>query len=138
MNRSLAALAAASMIVASVPSLGFAEETTTTATDSVSSTSTSTGNDWKRPCENLTGLLKAQCIVKNNPGRGAKKDRVERRNDNKVLRLTSECKDKEGQEQIKCMRQKRIKHEVRPAVKRVIKRTIRGKTVESSTSSASN
>ncbi len=130
MNRSLAALAAAAMLAASVPSVGFAEETTTVDATVTSETS---GNDWKKPCENLTGLLKAQCIVKHNPGAKRKKDRMERRSDDKALNRTSRCMAFEGKEKIACIRKLNAKTARKPASN--IRRTIRGKVIEMSTES---
>ena len=154
MNRSLAALAAGAMLIASSP-LGFAQDASSSSSVSSSSTSSISsessvsssssslekGNEWMRPCIELTGLRKAQCIVKHNPGRGNKKDRVQRRTDDKALRLSANCKDKEGMERVKCIRthgKKGIKTMVRKAVRHEMKRTIRGKLVESSSSSTSN
>ncbi len=160
MNRTLAAVAAAAMLASSLPTVGFADESSSSAASSTSASSESsvsstassasattstvsgerTGPAWQRPCDDLKGLRKAQCIVKHNPGKGNKKDRVERRTDDKALRLVSECKEKTGAEKIACVRRigKGIKKEVRKAIKQRVQRTIRGKKVEASTSSASN
>ena len=163
MNRSLAALAAGAMLLASAPTLGLAEESSSASSASSSSVSSSSssvssasssassvtsssssfdGPSWMVPCKDLTGLKKAQCIVKHNPGKGnKKKDRVERRNDDKVLRLSADCQDKEGSEKAECIRKHGkhgIKNEIRPPLKRVLKRTIRGKMQEIRTSSASS
>lgn len=134
------------MLAASAP-LGFAQSASSesasstpassaAASSAAVSSSTSShepGNEWMRPCDNLTGLKKAQCIVKHNPGKGHKKDRVERRTDDKALRITTDCKDKEGSDLVKCVRmngKKGIKT-VRQNLKSII-RTIRGKTLERS------
>ncbi len=161
MNRSLAALAAGAMLLASAPTVGFADESSSSSsTSSVSSSSSSSvssssssssassesssstySKGWQKPCDELKGLLKAQCIVKHNPGRGNKKDRQERMNDGKALRLSSDCQDKEGAEKVQCIRthgKKGIKTMIKKAVKREIMRTVRGKKVEDSSSSESS
>ena len=77
--------------------------------------------------------------MQHNPGKGnKKKDRVERKNDDKVLRLTSDCSALLGMDKVKCLRnhgKAGIKHEIKKAVKRAIMHTLRGKTVEDSESS---
>lgn len=163
MNRSLAALAAGAMLLGSSP-LALAQDSSSSSvssssTSSVSSTSSSSvssstssvsssssslekGNEWMRPCLELKGLTKAQCIVKHNPGKGNKKDRIERRNDAKIVRLKSDCADKDGMQKVKCLRtsgRKGLKTLIRKVNNKLDKvRTVRGKVVESSTSSASN
>lgn len=155
MNRSLAAIAAGAMLLASAPTLGFAEEasssssssstssvssdassssvtssSSSSATSSVSSESSSSldgKKEWMRPCVELKGLLKAQCIVKHNPGKKNKKDRVERQNDDKVLNRAAKCEGKEGKEKVECLRKHGMKSLIKKAVKNEIKRTIRGK-----------
>ena len=80
--------------------------------------------------------------MKHNPGKGNKKDRIQRRNDAKVIRLGSDCADKEGMQKVKCLRtsgKKGLKTLIRKVNNKLDKvRTLRGKIVESSTSSASN
>lgn len=155
MNRSLAALAAGAMLIASSP-LGFAQDASSSSsvssssTSSVSSESSSSsvsssssslerGNEWMRPCIELTGLRKAQCIVKHNPSKSTKKDRTERRNDARVVRLKSDCADKEGMQKVKCLRtsgKKGLKTLIRKVNNKMDKmRTIRGKMFERSESS---
>lgn len=162
MNRSLAALAAGAMLLASAPTLGFADEMSASSSSSSSSTSVSSSSSsssvtsssssmtsssssstyskaWQAPCDELKGLLKAQCIVKHNPGKGNKKDRVQRKNDDKVIRLSGDCAALEGMEKVKCLRthgKAGIKHEIKKAVKKAIMRTIRGKDVEESSDSS--
>ncbi len=141
MNRSLAALAAAAMLAASLPSVGFADDAATSTTSASGSTVVEKGPDWMKPCLALTGLLKAQCIAKHNPGKGNKKDRVTRRGLVRAVQIASDCADKEGQEKIECIRQngrRGIKHLVRKAAKTDLLRTIRGKLQSSSSSSASS
>lgn len=147
MNRSLAALAAGAMLLASAPTLGLAEDVVDSDADSSSTSSETTtsssfdGPEWQRPCQALNGLLKAQCIVKHNPGKGNKKDRLHRKAESTGLRLNSDCAASEGAEKVKCLRthgKKGIKTFVRKAVKREMMRTVRGKKVEASSSSAAN
>jgi hypothetical protein len=94
-----------------------------------------------KPCDDLKGLLKAQCIVKHNPGKGNKKDRLEKKIDEKVKLLSADCADKEGNAKVACMRRnekKAVKAVIKKAVKHEIKRTIRGKKLEASSSSESS
>lgn len=160
MNRPLAALAAAAMLAASVPSLGFAEESSSDSASSMSSESSSessasseasssssssassmenTGPAWMKPCLELTGLKKAQCITKHNPGKKApKKDRILRRTEDKALRLNTDCSQKQDMARVKCLRtsgKKGIKTLIRKVDnKRDLIRTIRGKKIETPTS----
>lgn len=168
MNRSLAALAAAAMFAASVPTIGFADEssssssstssvssssvsssssTSTTSSSSVSSASSSSvssherGNEWKKPCDDLKGLTKAQCIVKHNPGKGNKKDRMQRRTEDKALRINADCASMEGAERLKCVRQngkRGIKSFIMKKSKYDQEHTIRGVKVKASSSSESS
>lgn len=165
MNRSLAAIAAGAMLLASAPTLGFAEEassssssssTSSVSSDASSSSVTSSSSssvtssvssesssldakkEWMRPCDELKGLLKAQCIVKHNPGKKIKKDRVERQNDDKVLNRSAKCEGKEGKEKVECLRKHGMKSLIKKAVKEEIKRTIRGKVRDGRSSSESS
>ena len=149
MNRSLAAIAAGAMLLASAPTLSFAEEassSSSSSTSSVSSTSSSSSEDrgpsWMKPCLELKGLLKAQCIVTNNPGKGNKKDRVMRNAEDKALRLSGDCEDKEGSEKVECIRKngrRGIKHLTRTSAnKEGLRRTIRGRLQEWFDSSSSD
>lgn len=122
MKRFFAVLTTAAMIAA--PSLSFATEDTT-ETSSAASTA--------KPCDALLGLRKAQCLAKIRLERKKKKDRVQRRNDAKVLDRISTCREKTGSEKIACM--KRFRNTLksgRKPVQRIIQRTVRGKVVESS------
>lgn len=73
--------------------------------------------------------------MKHNPGKGNKKDRIQRKNDGKALRLSSDCSDKEGAEKVKCIRmqgKKGIKKLIRKVDnKHDLIRTLRGKAVRS-------
>ncbi len=126
MRRSLAAFAAATLLASSMPAIGFAEESTADPTTETTEASVSS----TRPCDDLKGLRKAQCIAKHRPKKHADNDRVKRQNNRAVLDLLVRCKELEGAERIRCMRLhgKAVKKVVRKA----IIRTVRGKPVETS------
>ncbi len=93
-----------------------------------------------KACDDLKGLLKAQCIVKHNPGKGNKKDRVQRRNDDKSLRINAECASMEGKDRLKCLRQngkRGIKAFIMKKSKFDQEHTIRGQKVKASSSESS-
>lgn len=94
------------------------------------------GPAWMKPCNDLTGLKKAQCIVKHNPSKGKKKDRVQRMNDDKVLNRSAKCGQEEGSSKVQCLRKHGVKTMIQKAVKKEIKRTLRGKKIEASSSSS--
>lgn len=59
-------------------------------------------------------------------------------NDDKALRLSSDCKEKEGAEKVQCIRthgKKGIKTFIKKTMKHHMMRTVRGKKVEESESS---
>lgn len=156
MNRMLAAMAMSAMLASSIPTVGFADESSSASSEAASSESESSASessssseassassaqrDAQRPCDDLTGLRKAQCLRKQNASRTAKKDRVQRRTEDRALRIISKCRVKTGAQKVACMKRigKGIKKEVRRAIKTEVKRTVRGKRIEASTSSASN
>lgn len=161
MNRSLAALAAAAMFAASVPTIGFADESSSsssasTVESSVSSSSMSASSESassessvssssksKKPklCDDMTGLKRAQCLAKTRIEKKQSKDRVQRRNDDKVLRINGDCASMTGAERLKCLRQngkRGIKSFIMKKSKFDQEHTIRGVKVEDSSSSESD
>lgn len=161
MNRSLAALAAAAMFAASVPTIGFADESsssssTSTVESSVSSSSMSASSESassessvssssrskkSKLCDDMTGLARAQCQAKVRIEKKQAKDRVQRRNDDKVLRINGDCATMTGADRLKCLRQngkRGIKSFIMKKSKFDQEHTIRGVKVEDSSSSESD
>jgi hypothetical protein len=162
MNRSLAALAAAAMFAASVPTIGFADESSSSSSSassvdssvssssmsassesasSESSVSSSSKSKKSKLCDDMTGLKRAQCQAKARIEKKQSKDRVQRRNDDKVLRINGECSSMTGAERLKCLRQngkRGIKSFIMKKSKFDQEHTIRGVKVDDSSSSESD
>lgn len=90
-----------------------------------------------KPCDDLKGLIKAQCMAKARIVKKQKKDGVQRRNDDKVLNRSAKCADEEGSEKVQCFRKHGIKSMIKKAVRKEVKRTIRGKLQGASSSESS-
>jgi coenzyme F420-reducing hydrogenase delta subunit len=161
MNRSLAALAAAAMFAASVPTIGFADESSSSSsastvessvssssmsassesTSSESSTSNSSKGKKSKLCDDMTGLKRAQCQAKARIEKKQAKDRVQRRTEDKALRINGDCSSLEGAERLKCVRKngkRGIKSFIMKKSKFDQEHTIRGEKVEDSSSSESD
>jgi hypothetical protein len=159
MNRSLAALAAAAMLAASVPAVSFAEDAGDTSSSastvssesssasSVSSESSSSASSVSsssasrvKGCDDLKGLRRAQCQAKLRIEKKMRKNRVQRRAEDKAIRINTDCAAKDGMERLKCLRtngKRGIKSFIQKKSKFDRPHTIRGKKIEAS-SSASN